>query len=144
MLGGILLVCGARRLTASQFAFRPQHNPAPSLHRPQDALGFGSPSLRVGCSNWFEKRKTHHRTNSVVSLLACLEGFEPPTLWFVAKYSIQLSYKHILFNFIYCSNPGFYPFAVPEIPDFDRGTALRLRFFRHRRHSGSVPPTFGS
>lgn len=27
--------------------------------------------------------------------MACLEGFEPPTLWFVAKYSIQLSYKHI-------------------------------------------------
>ena len=24
-----------------------------------------------------------------------LEGFEPPTLWFVARYSIQLSYKRI-------------------------------------------------
>ena len=27
--------------------------------------------------------------------LACLEGFEPPTYWFVASHSIQLSYKHI-------------------------------------------------
>ena len=24
-----------------------------------------------------------------------LKGFEPPTLWFVAKYSIQLSYRRI-------------------------------------------------
>lgn len=24
------------------------------------------------------------------------EGFEPPTLWFVAKYSIQLSYGRII------------------------------------------------
>ena len=27
--------------------------------------------------------------------LACLEGFEPPTFWFVAKHSIRLSYRHI-------------------------------------------------
>ena len=27
--------------------------------------------------------------------MACLEGFEPPTYWFVASHSIQLSYKHI-------------------------------------------------
>ena len=25
-----------------------------------------------------------------------LGGFEPPTLWFVARYSIQLSYKRIV------------------------------------------------
>ncbi len=31
-------------------------------------------------------------------LLACLEGFEPPTYWFVASHSIQLSYKHTSFN----------------------------------------------
>ena len=30
--------------------------------------------------------------------MACLKGFEPPTLWFVAKYSIQLSYKHISYE----------------------------------------------
>ena len=27
--------------------------------------------------------------------MACLEGFEPATYWFVASHSIQLSYKHI-------------------------------------------------
>ena len=27
--------------------------------------------------------------------MACLEGFEPPTYWFVASHSIQLSYKHL-------------------------------------------------
>ena len=33
--------------------------------------------------------------------LACLEGFEPPTYWFVASHSIQLSYKHIVLTTIY-------------------------------------------
>ena len=28
-------------------------------------------------------------------MLVCLEGFEPPTYWFVASHSIQLSYRHI-------------------------------------------------
>ena len=27
--------------------------------------------------------------------VACLEGLEPPTYWFVASHSIQLSYRHI-------------------------------------------------
>ena len=31
--------------------------------------------------------------------MACLEGFEPPTYWFVASHSIQLSYKHIVVSF---------------------------------------------
>ena len=26
--------------------------------------------------------------------MACLEGLEPPTYWFVASHSIQLSYRH--------------------------------------------------
>ena len=30
--------------------------------------------------------------------VACLKGFEPLTLWFVAKYSSGLSYKHIFSN----------------------------------------------
>ena len=34
----------------------------------------------------------------MVLLLARLEGLEPPTYWFVASHSIQLSYKRITLN----------------------------------------------
>ena len=30
--------------------------------------------------------------------MACLEGLEPPVSWFVAKHSIRLSYRHMLFQ----------------------------------------------
>ena len=29
--------------------------------------------------------------------MARVEGFEPPTAWFVARYSIQLSYTRVVF-----------------------------------------------
>ena len=30
--------------------------------------------------------------------MARVEGFEPPTAWFVARYSIQLSYTRVVFK----------------------------------------------
>ena len=39
--------------------------------------------------------------------MASMEGLEPPTYWFVASHSIQLSYKRILcccFNQLYYNN----------------------------------------
>ena len=33
--------------------------------------------------------------------MACLEGFEPPTYWFVASHSIQLSYRRVPLNVLY-------------------------------------------
>ena len=32
-----------------------------------------------------------------IFVLVCPKGFEPPTFWFVAKHSIQLSYEHIIY-----------------------------------------------
>ena len=37
------------------------------------------------------------------------EGFEPPTLWFVAKCSIQLSYGRTLVGLQPFKDTGFYP-----------------------------------
>ena len=43
-----------------------------------------------------KKNKTKERYDSRhISLLVRLKGFEPPTFWFVAKHSIQLSYSRI-------------------------------------------------
>lgn len=39
---------------------------------------------------------SHCKAISEGLFLVRLKGFEPPTLWFVAKYSIQLSYRRIL------------------------------------------------
>ncbi len=47
-----------------------------------------------------KKKKNQHRL-VLVLLLARPEGLEPPTFWFVARHSIQLSYERVcsvLFN----------------------------------------------
>ena len=50
-------------------------------------------------SNFFEgakpEKKNRLGNQAVLRIVACLEGFEPPTYWFVASHSIQLSYRHI-------------------------------------------------
>ena len=45
-------------------------------------------------------KKLLENTKSL-NLNSCLEGFEPPTFWFVAKHSIQLSYRHLYLFLFY-------------------------------------------
>ena len=44
-----------------------------------------------------EIKKEEEITLFLLSVLARLAGFEPTTLWFVARYSIQLSYSRFKF-----------------------------------------------
>ena len=46
--------------------------------------------------NFFINKKEHFRRSV---LLVRLEGLEPPTYWFVASHSIQLSYRRMIINF---------------------------------------------
>ena len=48
------------------------------------------------------QKKSRRKQYIVHDDMACPEGFEPATFWFVAKHSIRLSYRRIC-NF-YCSS----------------------------------------
>ena len=61
-----------------------------SLYRTPCALAFVA-----RCSNPFLNIKTNRAVLTDNSVFGTPEGFEPPTFWFVAKHSIQLSYRRI-------------------------------------------------
>ena len=70
--------------------------------------------------------------------MACLKGFEPLTLWFVAKYSIQLSYKH-LFNYLIVRILGILPVCGARSLD-----APASRFSTAAQLCAFAPPATGS
>ena len=59
---------------------------------PQDCFVDAAHPLRVQIPS---STKTKQPTRWVNCFMARRKGFEPPTFWFVAKHSIQLSYRRI-------------------------------------------------
>jgi hypothetical protein len=51
--------------------------------------------------NWQEKNAVSSSKKQRFEILVRLAGFEPTTLWFVARYSIQLSYSRKLFSALF-------------------------------------------
>jgi hypothetical protein len=59
-----------------------------------EALNEGAQWERPVLNRWAQKRKRSASFHSLTfNVLVRLAGFEPTTPWFVAKYSIQLSYS---------------------------------------------------
>ena len=85
-------VCGTRRLVALATRFSTAAQLCTLL---LSATGSGRVRFPPQGSNPFLEKQNKHPLKWMPVFLACLKGFEPLTLWFVAKYSIQLSYKHI-------------------------------------------------
>ncbi len=46
----------------------------------------------------WDKRQKACDFSQAFSYMARMEGVEPPTAWFVARYSIQLSYMRVIFS----------------------------------------------
>ena len=89
-----------RRLTAPILMARPEglmRKTKPCFAYPFGASAFGQRpnSLRELVERWsFSPAHAPHENRRLTApiLMARPEGFEPPTPWFVARYSIQLSY----------------------------------------------------
>ena len=60
-----------------------------------------------------------------------VEGFEPPTTWFVARYSIQLSYTR---NTVITKNP------MAEREGFEPSVRINVRFLSRELVSATHPP----
>ena len=87
-------------------------NPSHSArHKMPRSAGFFyvSSQVRASRSQAFVGTKKNRQTISLpVSIMARPERFELPTAWFVARYSIQLSYGRVSLDAEFCTNP-FHP-----------------------------------
>ncbi len=63
-----------------------------SISKRQSASG-ESPNTVTVYNKSAAHKKAPLKTVGLFYNMARLEGFEPPTAWFVARYSIQLSYR---------------------------------------------------
>ncbi|GEM_PF-1455949 len=75
---------------------------APTFLRAQSALRSNLSRFKSCQNSTYANKKPRTRRGSLFDM-ARLGGFEPPTAWFVARYSIQLSYsrlKHVGSDFV--------------------------------------------
>ena len=73
------------------------------------AFFYVSSQVRASRSQAFVGTKKNRQTISLpVSIMARPERFELPTAWFVARYSIQLSYGRVSLDAEFCTN-AFHP-----------------------------------
>ena len=69
--------------------------------------------------------------------MARAEGFEPPTAWFVVRYSIQLSYARAL-KLFRCTLQPFKQMAERE--GFEPSVRVNVRFLSRELVSATHPP----
>ena len=67
--------------------------------------------------------------------MARAEGFEPPTAWFVARYSIQLSYARALKLLQHVSSN-----QMAEREGFEPSVRINVRFLSRELVSATHPP----
>src|SRR5690606_21228131 len=76
--------------------------------------------------------------------LARPEGFEPPTPWFVARYSIQMSYGRFLLHCegaaLYRCMPRLQLLFLAERVGFEPTVGSHLRLISSQVHSTTLPP----
>ena len=76
---------------------------------PQSGAFLCLAEVRASRSQAFVGTKKNRQTISLpVSIMARPERFELPTAWFVARYSIQLSYGRVSLDAEFCTN-AFHP-----------------------------------
>ena len=117
-----------------------KQNPPSSRQSRSDLDAKNSPPdcfLNASTLSGFESLELEHTKNKratkvTLLFLARRKGFEPPTFWFVAKHSIQLSYRRI---FTFC-RPNILPLQRQKVNSFFKKYQYSLNLQYHNKRTG--------